>query len=142
MYRGIALVNWRRGLLMYVELDHNAVEEFRKIVEICGGGSVCMSSLAARLRVKSLLYITDIYGISNKIAFSRHVSRSVLLEKIWSFLSDVLCSSVPIECGEDVKLRCCTQCGDACLLAKVLNPDEAEAKVDLRREIRALLTES
>lgn len=136
MHRGMAMRDWRRGLLVYIQADDAAIEEFKKIVEICGGefkprNMPCLSSLAARLEVKSASYLTDIYGISNSIAFSKGISRAVVLEKAWAFLEELFCKT-PIECDEEVSLSCCEKCGWACLLAKVASN---EITVDLREEI-------
>ncbi|ABP51858.1 MULTISPECIES: hypothetical protein [Pyrobaculum] len=144
MHRGIALVDWREGLVSYVEADDAAMEEFRRILKLCGGSIErralpCLKSLVSRVKVKSVLYITDLYGISNLVAFEQKVARQHLLDKIWSYLDGLLCTSGDVECGEDVRLSCCKQCGDACMLATVVGLAHLGVEVDLRDKIRSLL---
>jgi len=144
MRRGVALVNWQSGLLAYVEADEATLEKFREILRLCGGvleprALPCLTSLASRLDVKSLLYITDIYGIANSIAFEKKTARAPLLEKAWRYLEDLLCRGGEVECGEDVALSCCKACGDACLLAKVLGHAGIGTQIDLTREIKKVL---
>ncbi|AAL62927.1 hypothetical protein [Pyrobaculum aerophilum] len=144
MHRGVALVDWREGLLAYVETDDVALEEFKKILELCGGGIEqrnlpCLKSLASRLRVSSVLYITDIYGIANNLAFSRKIPRAGLLHKAWGYLEGLICKSGDVECGEGIALSCCKNCGLACLLATVLGLARVGIEVDLREEIKRVL---
>jgi len=145
VHRGVALIDWRSGLLAYVEADDAALEELRKIVELCGGGLEpkslpCMTSLASRLGVRSVLYITDIYGIANSVAFEKKTARAPLLEKAWAYIDSLICGGEEVECGEDVTLSCCRQCGLVCLLAKVLGVAKVGVEVDLRGEIKRRLT--
>jgi len=145
VHRGVALIDWRSGLLAYVEADDAALEEFRKIVELCGGALEprslpCMTSLASRLKVKSVLYITDIYGIANSVAFEKKTARTPLLEEAWAYIDSLICGGGEVECGEDVVLSCCRQCDLVCLLAKVLGLAKVGVKVDLRGEIKRRLT--
>lgn len=141
MYRGVALVDWKTGLLAYVEADGKAVEEFRKILDLCGGRVEprtlpCLSSLASRLGVKSVLYITDIYGIANLLAFERQTPRAGILKKAWAYLDRLICQNGEVECGEEVELSCCKPCGFVCLLAEVLGVARVGIKADIRRELR------
>jgi hypothetical protein len=145
MRRGVALVNWQSGLLAYVEADEATLERFREILRFCGGvlesrTLPCLTSLASRLNVKPLLYITDIYGIANSIAFEKKTARAPLLEKAWKYLEGLLCRGGEVECGEDVALSCCKPCGDACLLAVVLGYARIGTQIDLTKEIRKILT--
>lgn len=144
MRRAVVLVDWRRGLLSYVEAPEEALREFEKIVDFCGGKLEqrylpCISSLASRLGVNSILYITDLYGAANRLAFELRVPRSQLLQKAWRHLESILCRAGPIECGEEVGLECCEPCGWACRLAEVLGAAKTGVEVDLRGEILAKL---
>lgn len=144
MHRGIAMADWREGLIAYVEADDAAMEEFRRILELCGGSIErrtlpCLKSLVSRLQVKSALYITDLYGISNSVAFEQKIARQRLLEKAWSYLEGFFCTSGDVECGEDVRLSCCKQCGEACMLAVIVGLARLGVEVDLRDKIRSLL---
>lgn len=96
MHRGVALIDWRSGLLAYVEADDAALGEFRKVVELCGGALEprslpCMTSLASRLEIRSVLYITDVYGIANSVAFEKKTARAPLLEKAWGYIDSLIC---------------------------------------------------
>lgn len=145
MHRGVALIDWRSGLLAYVEADDAALEEFRKVVELCGGALEprslpCMTSLASRLEIRSVLYITDVYGIANSVAFEKKTARAPLLEKAWGYIDSLICGGGEVECGEEVALSCCRRCGLVCLLAKVLGLAKVGVEVDLRSEIKKRLT--
>jgi hypothetical protein len=114
-------------------------------VKLCGGALEpralpCLTSLASRLNVKSILYITDLYGITNAIAFEKKIPRAPLLERTWEYLNGLICRDGEVECGEDVALKCCKKCGVACILAKVLGIAQRGVEVDLREEIKKRLT--
>lgn len=144
MRRGAALVDWRSGLLAYVEADEETLKKFREIMALCGGNVEprtlpCLSSLASRLSARSVLYITDLYGIANSLAFERKTPRGPLLEKAWAYLSELICRDGEVECGEEVALACCRPCGDACRLAEILGAAKVGVEVDLREELRRRL---
>ncbi|MGC9130515.1 MAG: hypothetical protein ACP5H5_02895 [Pyrobaculum sp.] len=144
MHRGAALVDWRRGVLAYVEADDHALEEFKKIVELCGGlaerrNLPCLTSLTSRLGIRSVLYITDIYGIANSAAFEKRIPRATLLRKAWAYLNELLCTSGAVECGDEVQLSCCGGCGLACQLAIVAGLARLGIEVDLREKLREVL---
>jgi len=145
MRRGAALVDWRRGVIAYVEVGDDVLNEFRGILELCGGdlkprNFPCVSSLASRLKAKSMLYITDLYGITNSLAFSTRSPRAKFLDEVWRMLSEMFCKNgVEIECDEELKLECCKECGLACLLAKVLGIAHVGVEIDLRKQIEARL---
>lgn len=145
MGRGAALVDWKRGVLAYLEADDTTLDEYRKIVELCGGLSgrrnlPCLISLTSRLRVKPVLYITDIYGVANSVAFEMRIPRSRLLEKAWAHLNELICTSGVVECGEGVQLNCCKECGLACQLAVVAGLARLGVEVDLRERLREVLS--
>lgn len=142
--RGVALVDWRSGLLAYVEADAEALKRFEEIYRLCGGRLErrtlpCMSSLASRLGVKSILYITDIYGITTSLALELQVPRESLLRKAWKLIEELVCKHGEVECDEEVPLSCCVQCGTACILAAVLGFARAGSLVDVRGSLRGRL---
>ncbi|MEM1903324.1 MAG: hypothetical protein QXW44_06550, partial [Pyrobaculum sp.] len=67
MRRGVVMTDWKRGLLTYVEASVETLAEFEKILNLCGGrlerrNLPCITSLVSRLRVNSVMYVTDLYG--------------------------------------------------------------------------------
>ncbi|MEM1597199.1 MAG: hypothetical protein QXP31_09250 [Pyrobaculum sp.] len=144
MRRGVSLVDWKKGLVAYVEADEKALEEFRKILELCGNkieprNVPCLSSLASKLEVNSVIYVTDLYGIANELAFSKKTPRAALLAEAWAYLGELICAKGEVECDEEVELRCCVKCGLACLLARVLGMSDAGTKVDVREQVKKRL---
>lgn len=140
MRRGVVMTDWKRGLLTYVEASVETLAEFEKILNLCGGrlerrNLPCITSLVSRLRVNSVMYVTDLYGIANQLAFKSKTPRSYFLQKAWSYLESIICTKGPVECGRDVDLTCCEPCGTACLLAEALGVAKLGVEVDLRGEV-------
>ncbi|MEZ0319800.1 MAG: hypothetical protein ABWK05_07420 [Pyrobaculum sp.] len=144
MRRGVSLVDWKKGLVAYVEADEKALEEFKKILELCGNkieprNVPCLSSLASKLEVNSTIYVTDLYGIANSLAFSKKIPRVSLLAEAWTYLGELICAKGEVECDEEVGLRCCVKCDLACLLAKVLGIAGLGTKIDVREQVKKRL---
>ncbi|MGC8582320.1 MAG: hypothetical protein ACP5I3_03875 [Thermoproteus sp.] len=149
---GIAMPDWRDGVIAVVKADESVDDAVRYIMSSCGVSTLdiaelpryklsCIETLLRNYRYESIIYITDIYGIVNKIALESGISRSILFNEAWSYLSKHICSGIDsAQCDGEVRLSCCkSNCGALCELAKLEAHMRRGVVVDLTRKLAEAL---
>lgn len=152
MMFGIAMPDWRDGVIAVVKADGSLAEALGHIMRSCGVSTLspaslpkykisCIETLLGRYRYVSTAYITDIYGTVNRAALKMGISRAALFEKAWSYLSSLICDNIKdAECDEEVKLTCCGRpCGGLCELAKFEAYMRRGVVVDLTNSLKKAL---
>lgn len=149
---GIAMPDWRSGVIASVKAGEEVEEAVEHIMRSCGVSTLnpaelpryklsCIDVLLRKYNYKSTIYLTDIYGIVNAKALRLGIGREVLFKRAWSYLSTVICNGVnEAECDKEVNLACCVRkCGKLCELAKFEAFTRRGIVVDLTKKLEEIL---
>ncbi|KUO88625.1 MAG: hypothetical protein AT715_01370 [Thermoproteus sp. JCHS_4] len=149
---GIAMPDWRDGVIAVVKADESVRDAVAHVMSSCGVSTLntaelpryklsCIEILLKKYKYESIIYITDIYGIVNRVALKSGVGRSALFEAAWAYLSRHICGGIDAaECDGETKLSCCrSSCGTLCELAKLEANMRRGVVVDLTKKLAEAL---